>query len=87
MATETVCVKLTHPESDLATWLLAVTQYESRSDLIRAALIELARAKGASTGLLHEVEEWRTVHQKRRSAKLCRLIGQRERVRRKTRSC
>jgi len=85
MAIETVSLKLTHSEIDLAEWLLGVTKFESMSDLLRGAMVELARAKGASTGLLHEVEEWRRVHPIRRSKKICRLIGQREGVKKNPR--
>lgn len=74
-----VTVKLTPAEVEILDWLMHRRDLESRSQAIRSALREVVERLGVNRASLDQLREERTNHLPRRSPKVARLIGRRQR--------
>lgn len=79
MSTKVVPVKLTAAESDLLDWLTRQLSADSRSQALRIALVETARANGLQPAELALVREQRVDHLPRRASAVRQREGYRER--------
>jgi hypothetical protein len=70
-------LKLTPAEVELLTWLVSREYADSDSQVIRRAVLEFARVNGAPIELVRRVQLQREHYRPRRSAKVCKLLGQR----------
>lgn len=79
MRTKVIPVKLTPTEDGVLDWLMQRLYADSRSQVLRRALLELAERQGINSAELKRARDDRRIHRPRRSIKVTRLIGHRQR--------
>lgn len=77
--TQVVTLKLTVPELEILDWLVNKLESESRSQALRRAFLDHAKAAGLRTAELQRARLERSAHRPRRAVKFTRLIGPRKR--------